>query len=130
MVAVDAGEVGDRIDPAEVEHQHRAGHGVLLVIAEGGFDEELLADEAGRRVARLAGFTRRAQSVESGANGRRPGVERDLDELFGAVDLGMDLRLHPGTDVALNAVHTGVRRYLVRGPLRRHHMAGLAAEVG
>ena len=64
VVAVDAAEVRDGIDAAEVQDQHGAGHGVLLVVAEGGFDEQLFADEARRRMAGFAGFARRTQPVE------------------------------------------------------------------
>ena len=56
-------------------------------------------------------------------------MEGDFNELLGAVDLGIDIRLSAGADVAVDAGDVGVRGDLVGRKLRLHHVAGAAAEL-
>ena len=60
--AVNAGQMRERIPSAQVQHQHRLGLGVLLIVGKAGLDQQLFADKPGRRVAALAGVPRRAQA--------------------------------------------------------------------
>jgi hypothetical protein len=56
-------------------------------------------------------------------------MQRDLDQLLGAVNLGFEVGFRAGADVAIHAGHVGVGGNLVGGVLRMHHVAGLAAEL-
>src|ERR1700675_3843716 len=100
----------ERIAAAEVQHDYALRLGVLFVIAEVRFDEQFLADEPGRRVAPLADVARRAQVPNRRRNGRGVGgnqLGRDapdgtqgyLNQLLGAVYLGLEVRRCTGADV-------------------------------
>ena len=88
----------------------------------------------------LAGIARGAQAGDRRWNRRgivgndfgrerRKGVERDFKQLLGAVHLGAEVSFGAGADVALDAGHVGVRGDLIGRVLRRHHVAGCAAEL-
>jgi hypothetical protein len=55
MVPVDSAEPRQRINSAEMQHQHGLGHGILLVIAECSLDQQAITDETIRRVTLFAG---------------------------------------------------------------------------
>ncbi len=129
MVAVDAAEVGERVHSAQMQRQHGARDGVLLVVAVHRLHQQLLAHEARRRMAGLAGGSRRAQHGERSEDGTRIVAQRHLRQLLRPVHLGLHRGGESCADVALHAGHMRVRRDLVCGPLRGHHMAALAAEV-
>ena len=103
-------------------------------------DQQLVAVETRGRVAGFAGIARGAQAGNRRWNRRgivgndfgrerRKGVERDFKQLLGAVDLGVEVSFRAGADVALDAGHVGMRRDLIGRVLRRHHVAGCAAEL-
>ena len=56
-------------------------------------------------------------------------MKADFNELLGAVDLGAEVGLRAGADVALDAGNVRVRRDFIRRVLRRHHVAGAAAKL-
>ena len=56
-------------------------------------------------------------------------MERNFNQLLGAVHLGAEVGLGSGADVALDAGHMGVRGDLVGRVFGRHYMAGAAAEL-
>ena len=128
--AVNAGEVGEGVLSAEVKDDDALRFGIVFVVGEGGFNEELFTDEAGRRVAAFADIAGGAQVLDRRLDGGGIGVERDLDELLGSVDLGAHVGAGAGADVAGDAIDVGVRGDFVSGVLGMHHVAGLPAELG
>ena len=52
--AVNPAQLGERIQAAQVQHQHRLGLGILLVVGKGGLDQKLFTNIPGRRMAALA----------------------------------------------------------------------------
>ena len=129
VMAVDPAQLRKRIDPAQVQHQHAAGDGILFIVAELGQYQQPVAHEPGRIVALLARRARWTQRRQRSCDRGRIGVERDFHQLLGAVHFGLYGRVESGADVAFHAGHMPVRTYLVSVPLRRHHMQVLAAEV-
>ncbi len=63
-----------------------------------------------------------------GASGAR-GWNVDFNKLLGAVDLGVDVSLRAGADVALDAGHMRVRGDLIGRVFGRHHVTGCAAKL-
>ena len=138
--AVNSRVARERVDTAQMQNEDGLRFGVRGVVSKVRFDQQLVAVEARGSVAAFAGVARGAQTADRRGNRRgivgndfwrkrRKRMERDFNELLGAVDLGIDVGLSAGSDVAIDAGHVGVRRDLVGRKLRLHHMAGTAAEL-
>ena len=107
--AVNAAQLRERILSTQMKDDNGLGQRILFVVGKARLDQQLFSHKAGRRVAALADFARRAQVPHRRFD--RPGIviERNLDQLFGAVHLGLEVRLCAGADVAGDAIHMGVQ---------------------
>jgi len=127
--AVDSAQLREGIATAEVEDDDGLRFGVFFVVGKAGLDEQLFADKPGRGVAAFADFARGAETADGRLDGARIGIERDLDELLGAVNFGAEVGFSTGADVTLDTGYMGVGGDLVGGVFRMHDVAGLAAEL-
>src|SRR5216684_9072551 len=127
MRAVNPGKTAGHIPSPDMKKDERLGHRVLLVVTVRGGHHKLVANESSRVVAMKTG----------GAGGRhfavghnRPWIFADhhLHELLCSVQLGMHITWKPGGNVTLRAGNLRMRKGVITGPLRRHHMTALTAE--
>src|SRR4029079_3515706 len=103
--------------------------GVLLVVGEVGLNEQLFADKLRGHVASFADFTRGTKVLHRRGYGSGISIDADFNELLGSIDLGLEMGLQTGADMALHTIYVGMRGDLIGGVLGMHYVAGLAAEL-
>ena len=91
--AVNAGEVRERVNAAQMQDDNALRLGILFVVGKAGFDQQLLTDKPRWRVATFADLAGRSQVADGRGNRLRITIESDFNELLGTVYLGLKIGL-------------------------------------
>src|SRR5260370_8954041 len=127
MRAVNPGQAAGHIPSPDMKKDERLGHRVILVVTVRGGHHKLVANESSRVVAMKTGGAG-GRHFAVGHNRPRIFADHHLRELLCSVQLGMHITWKPGGNVTLRAGNLRMRKDVITGPLRRHHMTALTAD--